>query len=139
MFGNDEDVDGCLRIDISEREGQVVLINDVCGNLFADDFAEKRFLSCHGCNEGRRKKEEGRRKKEEGRRKKAQVGGGKREGPSGKGEGEEGRGKAQVRREKGKREEGRPSRREERGEKEEARKSFSCLFRYSLVIVNHNR
>ena len=39
----------------------------------------------------------------------------------------------------GKREEGRPSRREERGEKEEARKSFSCLSRYSLVIVNHNR
>ena len=61
--------------------------------------------------------------KEEGRGKKTQVGSGK----------------AQVRREKGKREEGRPSRREGRGEKEEARKSFSCLFRYSLVIVNHNR
>jgi len=43
-------VDGRLGIDISEGEGQVVLINDVCWNLFADDFAEKRFLSCHGCS-----------------------------------------------------------------------------------------
>ena len=39
----------------------------------------------------------------------------------------------------GKRDEGRPSTREGRGEKEEARKSFSCLSRYSLVILNHNR
>jgi len=53
---------------------------------------------------------------------------------------EEGRRKrAEGGREKGKREEGRLSRREGRGEKEEARKSFSCLSRYSLVIVNHNR
>ena len=51
----------------------------------------------------------------------------------------EGRGKAEGGREKGSREEGRPSRIEGRGEKEKARKSFSCLSRYSLVIVNHNR
>ncbi|TAF28786.1 MAG: hypothetical protein EAZ69_26020 [Oscillatoriales cyanobacterium] len=40
---------------------------------------------------------------------------------------------------KGRKEGGRGRRREGRGEKEKAMKSFSCLFRYSLVIVNHNR
>ena len=54
VFGDDQDVDGRLGIDVSEGEGEVVFVDDVGGNLAPDDFAKEgvthgeRFLKVKG-------------------------------------------------------------------------------------------
>ncbi len=39
---HDEDVDGSLTIDVAESDADIVLVDDVCGNLASDDFFEER-------------------------------------------------------------------------------------------------
>ncbi len=38
--GNDQNMDGSLRLDVSKCRHQLILIDDVCGHLACDDTAE---------------------------------------------------------------------------------------------------
>jgi hypothetical protein len=40
FFGNDEDVGRGLRVEVFEREAQLILMNDFSGNLLRNDFAK---------------------------------------------------------------------------------------------------
>jgi len=40
LFGDDEDVNGCLRLDVMERQAAVVLVDDPGWNLAGDDAGE---------------------------------------------------------------------------------------------------
>lgn len=43
-FRDDEDVDRCLRIDVMEGEGEIVLVDNFCRDFFGDDFVENSGL-----------------------------------------------------------------------------------------------
>jgi hypothetical protein len=40
LLGDDEDVDGGLGVEVAEGEGEVVFVDDIGGDFFANDFAE---------------------------------------------------------------------------------------------------
>jgi len=43
FFRYNQQVDGCLRVDVVEHNASIVLVFDLCGNLAVDDFLEDRF------------------------------------------------------------------------------------------------
>jgi len=47
FFGNDQNVDGRLRIDVADREAEFVLMFEVRGDFPLGDFLEKRFFGGH--------------------------------------------------------------------------------------------
>lgn len=47
--GNDEDVDGRLRVDVSKRDDVIIFVNNVGGNLPVDDFRKERHFGGSGC------------------------------------------------------------------------------------------
>ena len=44
LFGNDQDVGGRLGCDVAEGEAEFVFVDDVDGDFFAENFAEKGWV-----------------------------------------------------------------------------------------------
>ena len=45
LFRNDEDVYRCLRVDVADREGEIVLMDDLGGDFLIQDIFEKGNLA----------------------------------------------------------------------------------------------
>lgn len=45
LFGDDQDVGGRLGGDVPEGEAEIVFVDDVGGDFFAEDFAEEGWIS----------------------------------------------------------------------------------------------
>jgi hypothetical protein len=44
LLGDEQDMNGCLRIYVVESKDPIVFIHDFCWNLFVDDFTEYAFI-----------------------------------------------------------------------------------------------